>query len=61
MPILTWNSTKDVGFVMAYMQERSNGGYKLSGMVRDTRGRRHRLFDSHVDAQFIDQNGVVTH
>lgn len=58
-PAVTSNGTKDVKFVSAYVQESINGEYKLTGMVKDTRGRRHGLFDGHVDVQFINRDGAI--
>ena len=57
-PKLTWDGTREVTFIMAIQQETYNG-IKLNGMVKDSRGRRHRLFDSHIDAQFIGEDGSV--
>lgn len=55
---LTWSGTKDVRFVMAYKEE-TKTGYRLSGLVKDARGRHHKLSKSHVDAQFIGPDGSV--
>ena len=57
-PKLTWEGTREVTFVMAIQQETYNG-IKLNGMVKDSRGRRHRLFDSHIDAQLIGVDGSI--
>ena len=57
-PALIWNGTKDVRFLMAYQNETPEF-HILNGMVRDSRGRRHQLFDSHIDAQLIGADGKV--
>lgn len=58
--VLTWNGTEDVRFVMAYKEE-TNTGYRLSGMVKDARGRHHKLSKSHVDVKFIGLNDSVVY
>lgn len=57
-PALIWNGTEDVRFLMAYQNETPES-HILNGMIRDSRGRRHQLFNSHIDAQFIGENGLV--
>jgi len=57
-PALMWNGTKDVRFLMAYQNETPEF-HILNGMVRDSRGRRHQLFGSHIDVQLIGADGSV--